>query len=166
MGLLTIVDIGIATHQEPTVYMRGDCEVCMAEGFSATTIGLEFQNRGLITTLNVVDDIVLEPGHIGLSKVALRRSRAQAGDLVKVVHAPPVKSLGSVRKKIFGPKLNTREIRDNQQVHPGDMLPETVHCYIALTDRLFLARPAGGPFHPLRQLRTAIAAGDLQLCRG
>lgn len=90
MGLLTVVDIGIDTHQEPMVYMRGDCEVCMAEGFSVSTrVGLELQNRTLIATLNVVDNIVLEPVHIGLSKVALQCSQAQAGDLVKVIHAPP-----------------------------------------------------------------------------
>lgn len=111
MALLTVVDIGIDTHQEPMAYMRGDCEVCRAEGFIASTrIGLECQGRTLIATLNVVDDVVLPPGHIGLSKVALQRSRVHSGDLIKVVHAPPIESLGSLRKKIFGHKLSEQEI--------------------------------------------------------
>lgn len=53
MGLLKVVDIGIDTHQEPMAYMRGDCEVCRAEGFVASTrVGLECQGRTLIATLN------------------------------------------------------------------------------------------------------------------
>lgn len=70
MGLVTIVDIGINTHQEPMVYIRGDCEVCMAEGISASTwIGLKFQNRTLISTFN----IVLELGSMNPSMAASSR---------------------------------------------------------------------------------------------
>ncbi len=51
MGLLTVVDIGIDTHQEPLVYMRRDCEVCLAEGSTAITrLGLEYRDRFLNVT--------------------------------------------------------------------------------------------------------------------
>ena len=111
MQLLTVIGIGIDTHQEPMVYMRADCEVCKAEGFIASTrMGLEIENRILIATLNVVDESALSLGHIGLFRIALQRSQTHAGDRVRVTHAPPVKSFGSVRKKTFGRKLNEQEI--------------------------------------------------------
>ena len=111
MGMLTVVDIGIDTHQEPVAYMRSDCEVCLAEGFSASSrVGLEYRDRIFIATLNVVDKSVLPHGHIGLSKAALHRSNAQCGEQIRVLNAPPVDSLASVRKKIFGHKLDDREI--------------------------------------------------------
>ena len=68
MRRLAVVDIGVESHQEPMVYMRADCEVCLAEGFTAST-----------------------------------------RDRVRVTHAPPVKSLGRVRTKIFGYKLDDQE---------------------------------------------------------
>lgn len=36
MGLLAMVDISIDTHQDPMVYMWRDCDVRLAEGFSAS----------------------------------------------------------------------------------------------------------------------------------
>jgi len=60
IGMLTVVDNGIDTHQKPMVYMRRDCEVYMAERFTASTrLGLEFQDQALIAILNVVDHAVL-----------------------------------------------------------------------------------------------------------
>ena len=106
MQLLAVIGMGIDTHQEPMVYMRADCGVCLAEGFIARNrVGLEIENRILIATLNVVDESVLSPGYIGLSRIALQRLQTQAGDRVRVTHAPHVKSFGSVRKKIFVHKL-------------------------------------------------------------
>jgi hypothetical protein len=73
-------------------------------------VGLGFQNRNLIATLNVVDDSALSPRHIGLSKVTLQRLQTLAGDRVRATYAAPVKSLGIVRKIIFGYKLDEQEI--------------------------------------------------------
>ncbi|MBT8130814.1 MAG: thymidine phosphorylase family protein [Gammaproteobacteria bacterium] len=137
MGLLAVVDIGIDTHQEPVVYMRNDCEVCLAEGFTASTrVGLEFQNRTLIATLNVVGETVLPPGHIGLSRVAIQRSQTRNGDLIRVIHAPQVKSLGSVRKKIFGHKLGDQEIS-------GIIEDISAHLYSDIEIASFLSVCAG-----------------------
>lgn len=137
MGLLTVVDIGIDTHQEPVVYMRSDCEVCLAEGFTASTrVGLRFQNRLLIATLNVVDETVLPLGHIGLSKIALQHSGTHNGDLIRVIHAPTVNSLASVRKKIFGHKLDGQEI--------GDIIEDiSAHRYSDIEIASFLSVCAG-----------------------
>jgi thymidine phosphorylase len=111
IGLLTVIDIGIDTHQEPVVYMRSDCEVCLAEGFTASArLGIEYRDQVLIATLNVVDEAVLPHGHIGLSKIAMKRLQAQDGDVIRVTHAPALESLAQVRKKIFGHKLDDTEI--------------------------------------------------------
>lgn len=110
---LTAVDLGIDTHQEAVVYMRRDCHVCRSEGFTASTrVLMETARRSVIATLNVVDDSMLPPGHVGLSKVAIRRLRIVSGDSVGVRHAPVLRSLAWVRKKIFGAALSEEEIRE------------------------------------------------------
>ena len=108
---LTVVDMGINTHQEPVIYMREDCHVCRAEGFNASTrVELKKDNSSLITTINVVDDRTLPSGHVGLSKISLKRLGVQPGDAVIICHAPVLKSLSSVRKKIYGHSLSNEEL--------------------------------------------------------
>ena len=108
---LTVVDMGIDTHQEPVVYMRRDCHICRAEGFSANSrVALHYQEYSVIATLNVVDQEVLDQGSVGLSKIAIDRLHVSDGSTVVIQHAPVVNSLSSVRKKIFGHKLSDSEI--------------------------------------------------------
>lgn len=108
---LAVVDMGIDTHQEPLVYMRADCHICRAEGFAASSrVLIKAQGRALIATLNIVDKRKLAHNHIGLSKIALSRLGVNDGDRVAVLHAPVVKSLAAVRKKIHGNKLEQPEI--------------------------------------------------------
>lgn len=113
MNSLTVVDMGIDTHQEPVVYMRRDCHICRAEGFSASSrVALQYQQNSIIATLNVVDEGGLDHGSAGLSKIAMERLQLGNGDPVMIRHAPVVRSLHSVRKKIFGHKLSELEISD------------------------------------------------------
>ncbi len=110
---LTVVDIGIDTHQEPVVYMRGDCDICRSEGFAANSrVLLRYAEKRVIATLNVVDKQVLPAGRVGLSKIALHRLGVVDGCEITVSHAPVVTSLAAVRKKIFGHKLSDEEITD------------------------------------------------------
>jgi thymidine phosphorylase len=109
---LTVVNIGIDTHQELVVYMRKDCHICLAEGFNASSrLAISHGVNSIIATLNVTAGQTLNKGQIGLSKIALERLKVQAGDKVIINHAPVVHSLGAVRKKIFGKTLNDSEIR-------------------------------------------------------
>lgn len=110
---LSIVNMGIDTYQEPVVYMRSDCHICRSEGFSANSrLLLVCGGNSVIATLNIVDGLLLEPGAVGLSNIAMSRLDAKAGQKLAISHAPVVTSLSSVRKKVFGNKLTDSEIAD------------------------------------------------------
>jgi len=108
---LTVIDMGIDTHQEPVVFMREDCPICRAEGFNATSrIAIFYRDKQIVATLNVVTTNVLPVEHIGFSNIALQRLGAVDGVTVAVSHAPLVESISAVRKKIFGHRLNEAEL--------------------------------------------------------
>lgn len=110
---LTVVDIGIDTHQESVVYMREDCHVCRAEGFNANSrVELKTESKSLIASFNVVDKRILQQGHVGLSKIALRRLEVSPGEDVIIGHAPVLESLSSVRKKVYGHALNQADFQN------------------------------------------------------
>jgi thymidine phosphorylase len=110
---LKVVDLGIDTHQELVVYMRDDCHVCLAEGFTASSrVSVHYKEQAVTATINVVDKRVLEPGQVGLSKIAFKRLAVSELDKVRIKHAPVLKSLGAVRKKIYGHDLNELEITE------------------------------------------------------
>lgn len=108
---LIAVDVGINTHQEPLVYMHKDCHICRAEGFSANTrVLIKSGSKELIATLNVVENGLLSPGHIGLSNITRDRLGAKDGQHIQVGHAPVISSLSIVRKKVYGHALNDLEL--------------------------------------------------------
>ncbi len=107
---LKVVDIGINTHQEPVVYMREDCHVCRSEGFTANTrVLIKKDDNSVIATVNVVDEVVIQHGQAGFSKIALQRLNVKSGDVVQIKHAPVLSSLSTVRKKLYGHPLNNGE---------------------------------------------------------
>jgi len=108
---LKVFPMGIDTHQEPVAYMRKDCHVCRAEGFtSSTRLVLKSQKQEVIVTLNIVENTKLLPEQIGLSEIAFKRLACTEGELVSILHSPMVSSLSYVRKKIFGQTLTAAEI--------------------------------------------------------
>lgn len=108
---LLAVDMGIDTHEEPVVYMRSDCDVCVSEGFSANArLEVSAGDRKIIATLNIVTGRVLEPGHIGFSLSAWRYLELEEDQPVRVAHAPVVASLRLMRKKIHGHALTGEEL--------------------------------------------------------
>ncbi len=103
--------MGIDTHQEPVVFMRADCNVCKAEGFTANArIQVVADGRSIIATLNVVNTNVLPKNHIGFSVIAWQRLDLQPNDLVHVRHAPTLTSMSAVRKKVYGHQLSAKEL--------------------------------------------------------
>lgn len=95
--------LGIDTHHETVVFMRSDCHVCRAEGFSALNrVRLNSSERSIIATLNVVHGDLLEAGEIGLSEASWQRLDVNAGERIEVSHARPLDSFSFVRAKIFG----------------------------------------------------------------
>ncbi|MCU0896746.1 MAG: thymidine phosphorylase family protein [Burkholderiales bacterium] len=104
--------LGIDTHTEPVVYMRSDCHVCRAEGFSARErVEIRVGRRSAIATLNIVTGGLLAEGEAGLSEAAWTLLDAREGDRVEVAHPAPVESLGSVRAKLYGHRLDDEALR-------------------------------------------------------
>jgi thymidine phosphorylase len=104
--------LGIDTHTEPVVYMRSDCHVCRAEGFSARErVEVRVGTRSVIATLNVVTGGLLADEEAGLSEAAWRLLDAQEGDRIEVAHPAPVESLGHVRAKLYGHRLDDEALR-------------------------------------------------------
>lgn len=108
---LYAVEMGIDTQQEPVVYMRRDCDVCRAEGFTANTrLEIGFNGRTIIATLHVVSEAVLAYEYIGFSQRAWRYLNLHTGAKVSIHHAPVVQSTSAIRKKIYGHSLHEEEI--------------------------------------------------------
>lgn len=98
--------LGIETHQEAVIYMRKDCHVCRAEGFSAQArIRVATDNAFVIATVNFVTGDLLAPGEAGLSEAAWRRLNCGEGVSLRVSHARTLDSLSDLRAKVYGREL-------------------------------------------------------------
>jgi thymidine phosphorylase len=99
--------LGIDTYDDPVIYMRADCPVCRSEGFEAhSRISARLNGRGIIATLNIVRSDLLQADEAGLSEAAWKLLDARDGDPVFLSHPEPVDSLGHVRAKIYGGRLD------------------------------------------------------------
>jgi len=108
---LLALDMGIDTHDEPVVYMRRDCDICRAEGFTANTrLYVTHQNRHLVATLNVVDERVLPERHMGFSRIAWQQLALMPGANITVRHTRINRSMSLVRKKIYGNPLSHQDM--------------------------------------------------------
>lgn len=108
---LRLKRLGIDTYQEPVIYMRQDCDVCRSEGFEAQArVEVRRDGRPIMATLNVVTSDLLARDEAGLSEAAWRLLEAQPGDVVTVRHPPPLDSLGYVRAKVHGNRLDHEAI--------------------------------------------------------
>ena len=125
-GHLRAFEMGIDTHEELVVYMRMDCDVCKAEGFAANArLQIQAGEKTLIATLNTVTLSALPAGTIGFSVSAWRHLNLIADQPITVRHAPVVRSLSALRKKIYGNSLGASEIaaiiNDIHQGHYSDI---------------------------------------------
>ena len=103
--------LGIDTHQELVVYMRGDCHVCRSEGFEAhSRIQVNAGGRSILATLNVIHDGWLAPDEFGLSESAWHALAPGPGDRAGFAHAPTVDSMSAVRAKIYGNPLSESQL--------------------------------------------------------
>jgi thymidine phosphorylase len=110
LNQLKVKSIGIDTYRENIIYMRHDCHVCVAEGFTALTrIVVSSNEKEIIATLNVIHNgDLLKHGEAALSMEAMQRLNVREGDTIRVSHLPPVESLGSVRAKLYGKELEPK----------------------------------------------------------
>lgn len=102
----------IDTYQQPVVYMRSDCAVCLAEGFEAQAqVDVLVNGREVRAMLHHVDAEWLAHDEIALSEAAWHLLALQGGEEVKVRHARPLESLRFLRAKVYGRKLDYPSMR-------------------------------------------------------
>lgn len=99
--------VGIDTHQEAVVYMRADCHVCRSEGLTPhSRVRLRHNGREVIATLHHVTTCWLDQSEAGLSEAAWQRLGVADGDAIEASHPVPVDTLGSVRQRIYGGRID------------------------------------------------------------
>ena len=110
---LRLKRLGIDTHDEAVIYMRKDCHICRAEGFTAhARVRVRANGNSIIATLNTTTDGMLAQGQASLSESAWIRLGVAEGDPIYVEHPSPVDSLGHVRAKIYGHTLTDPEMNE------------------------------------------------------
>lgn len=105
--MLTLRRLGIDTYHEAVIFMNRDCHVCRAEGFAAQSrVRVDLRGRHLIATLNIVDPRLLREDEASLSEGAWLGLGAREGDAVTVSHPEPLESLGALRAKVYGKRVD------------------------------------------------------------
>ncbi|MDP1543694.1 MAG: thymidine phosphorylase, partial [Polycyclovorans sp.] len=101
------------TQHQTVVIMRTDCHVCRSEGLaSRSQVLVSSGGRELQATLFQIDgDDLLAIDQIALTETAWQILRLEEGAAVAVTHAPTLESLASVRRRIYGNRLDTQAVR-------------------------------------------------------
>lgn len=99
--------LGIDTYQEPVVYMRGDCDICRAEGFSSQNrVQVSAGERHIVATVHIVSSDLLHHDEAGLSEAAWHLLGAAERDRAHFSHPAPVESMSFVRGKLYGNRFS------------------------------------------------------------
>jgi thymidine phosphorylase len=99
--------LGLYAQHEAIVVMRRDCHVCRAEGLSALSqVLLTANGREVVATLYQFDGEQLHHDEAALSETAWSALGVADGDPIEVSHAPSLESLSSVRRRIYGERLD------------------------------------------------------------
>lgn len=105
-SMLKLRRLGIDTYQEAVIYMNRDCHVCRSEGFAAQSrVEVKLGARHIIATLNIVSSTLLRDDEASLSESAWRALSAQDGAEIEVSHPEPLESLGALRAKVYGQRV-------------------------------------------------------------
>ena len=95
------------TQHEPIVLMRTDCHVCRSEGLSPRSqVLLSAGERQVYATLFQMGGELLAIDEVALSEAAWALLGVAEGDQIVVRHAPPLASMASVRRRIYGNRLD------------------------------------------------------------
>lgn len=104
---LKVKSLGIDTYLENIIFMRSDCHICRSEGFTALTrLFVQYKEKKIIATLDVVHSELIQINEAGLSEMALKRLNVQDGDLITISHLKPIESLRDVRSKMYHKKID------------------------------------------------------------
>ena len=98
--------LGLHTQHQAVVVMRTDCHVCRSEGLSSRAQVLVTAGaRQVQANLFQIDGDMIAPDQVALSETAWALLGVSEGDLVGVSHPPTLDSLASVRRRIYGNRL-------------------------------------------------------------
>lgn len=100
--------LGLHTQHQPVVIMRTDCHVCRAEGLTGRSqVLLSAAGREVRAALFQVEgDSLLAADEAALSEIAWEMLGVTEGAPIFVTHAPALESLASVRRRIYGHRLD------------------------------------------------------------
>ncbi len=111
--VVTALRLGIETPNEAHIFMHKDCHVCRAEGFAArSSLVVSHGRKSIIATLYHVTSDLVGPDQAGLSEWAWKELQLGENAQVAVSHAPPLESLGRIRGKVRGNRLDATALRD------------------------------------------------------
>jgi thymidine phosphorylase len=104
--------LGLHAQDDAIVLMRTDCHVCRSEGLSARSqVLVAAGDRGVLATLYQVSGEWLASNEVGLSEGAWDHLRALEGEALTIRHPDPVESLGRMRHRIYGHRLDSAALR-------------------------------------------------------
>ncbi|HEX8012114.1 MAG TPA: thymidine phosphorylase family protein [Casimicrobiaceae bacterium] len=110
---LTLRYLGIDSYREAVIFMRADCHICRAVGFTVQSrVKVALGERALVATLYMVTGDLLAEGEASLSNVAWQALHAREGATIAVSHPPPVESLRHLRAKVYGHRLDDAAMRE------------------------------------------------------
>ena len=108
--MLRVRRLHLHTQHQPVVVMRTDCHVCRSEGLSGRSQVLVSNGtrQTQAALFQVEGDTLIARNEVGLSESAWQLLGLSEGDTVKISHPPSVESLASVRRRIYGNRLDAR----------------------------------------------------------
>lgn len=129
---------GLHAQHESIVLMHRDCPACRSEGLSARSqVVLKAADREVYATLYQMDGGVLALDEAALSEEAWRALGVKAGDPVTVRHAPAIESMSSVRRRIYGARLDGAAIDGIiRDVAAGQYTPIHLAAFLTATSVL------------------------------
>ena len=110
--LLRARRLGLFTQHESIVVMRTDCHVCRSEGLrSRSQVVLCAGEREVYAILYQMEGDLIGHDEAALSEAAWNRLGVKHGDAISVRHPPESSSLSSVRRRIYGNRLDEAALR-------------------------------------------------------
>jgi len=112
-NVLKVLRLGIDTQKEHVAYIRADSHVIISEGFEALTrVRINKGKLSIVASLEVVHSNLLNKGEIGLSEMACTSLKVKDGDKIGISHLQPLVSLGYIRAKIYGKRIDEKGLRE------------------------------------------------------
>ncbi|ATC28494.1 thymidine phosphorylase family protein [Caulobacter vibrioides] len=106
--------LGLLSQHDAIVLMREDSPVCRSEGHAPRSqVLLMAHGREVTATLyQIVGGDQIEPHEAGLSEAAWDRLGVAEGDEIHVRHPPALTSMSSVRRRVYGKRLDAAAMAD------------------------------------------------------